>query len=162
MKLFSKYKLLFIIAFLIAIVFGFIYINNNKYDINNKDYKIALSFEDIIGTIKIGDNTKNLMQFDDNYFYLNHNYMRLEDKNGEFFLDYEGDLFNNKNAIIYTKINNINLDSIKKNDTIEILYLKQNLTYKIIDIDVNVNYKNDLVLKVIDDNKIINILLKKI
>lgn len=116
---------------------------------------------DIIGSIKIDKiNLSNiLLQGLDNTYYLNHNYLKEKDKKGEIFLDYQGDLFNNKKAIIYANIDNIrNYSDIKTHDKIEVFYLYKTLCYKVISKPKN----SDLVIRIIDAKNIENIYAKKV
>ena len=116
--------------------------------------------DDIIGYINIESIhlTSNLVQGLDNTFYLSHNYLGNESESGEIFLDYQGDLLNNNNAIIYSKINNIrDAYFLNKGDKIEILYLKNRLCY-----EITYNKTNDLLLKIYNKNNTLNIFAKKI
>lgn len=126
--------------------------------------QISMSVDDIIGYINIKsiNLTSNLMQGLDNTFYLSHDYLRGYSENGEFFLDFEGDLENNNNPIIYSRKENININYLRINDLIEIGYLKNTYCYKINSIKDNIkNNKYDLLIKVYGDNNK-NILCKRI
>ena len=149
--------------FLVIVIFlSCLYIK--KYAMVSESSKTSYSYyiddTDIIGTINIESINLNnyLMQGLDNTFYFSHNYEKNRSDDGEFFLDYRGDLLKNKNSIIYSKLNNINdINKIKMDDIIKISYLKNNLCYQVI----NCN-KYDLLLKIYDKNSVINIFAKKI
>lgn len=116
---------------------------------------------DIIGSIKIDKiNLSNLLlQGLDNTYYFNHNYLKEKDKKGEIFLDYQGDLFYNKKATIYTNIDNVkNYNNIGTDDIIEVFYLYKTLCYKVI----NKPKKSDLVIRIIDAKNIEKIYAKKV
>lgn len=116
---------------------------------------------DIIGYINIKSIGlfDNLLQGLDNSFYLSHNYLKEYDKKGEIYLDYQGDLLNNNNSIIYANINKfINLKNIDINDKINIYYINDLLCYKV----VKSKKDSNLELKIYDNNKKISIFAKKI
>ena len=107
---------------------------------------------DIIGSIKIKSiNFSNiLLQGLDNEYYLEHDYKKNTNSNGEIFLDYQGDLINNKNTIVYSKKNNLKgINNIKDGDKIEIYYINKTICYKVI----NENQKSTLEIRVISGQK---------
>ena len=116
---------------------------------------------DIVGSIKVNSiNYSNiLLQGLDNKYYLDHNYLKQKEKKGEVYLDYQGDLFNNNNAIIYSKIDNFsNYKDIKENDIIEIFYLYKTLCYKVIE----GSKKNNLEIRIINKSMVEKIYAKKV
>lgn len=125
---------------------------------------ISMSVDDIIGYISIEsiNLVKPLMQGLDNTFYFTHNYLRNNNEDGEIFLDYEGDLNNLYNSIIYTKINNLNYHDLRINDYIEINYLKNIMCFKINKISKANNSNYNLLIKVYENDDIINIYSNKI
>ena len=152
--------LIFLVSLILILVFGYIYLTKEVPLSENSLEKDEISYniDDIIGYIYIAnlDMTRVLMQGLDNTFYFNHNYLKVEDKSGEFFLDTFGDLENNKNTIIYTKSNNIDINKLKMNDIVEIKYLDNKYCYKVNSV------KKDLILKIFKENEEIDILCKKI
>ena len=116
---------------------------------------------DIIGSIKIKSiNVSNiLLQGLDNEFYLEHDYKKNINSNGEIFLDYQGDLLNDNNTIIYSKKNNLKgINNIKVSDKIEIYYINKTICYKVI----GNSRKNNLEIRVINGPKINIIFAKKV
>ena len=161
MKIFKNVGLLISIAFIIVLIFGYFYLKNQVMISES----VSLNVDDIIGYINIDsiNLTNNLMQGYDNDYYLNHDYLKKDSLKGEFFLDYEGDLINNNNSIIYSKVDNIiNYNNLKIGDKIEVLYLKDKLCYQIIDFNSKKLKNYDLLIKIYDKNIKFNILSKKI
>ena len=152
-----KYMKVVIFLIVSILLLGCIYLKDNVMT-SESEYVGNINLDDIIGYITINDNTKMLLQGYDNTFYLNHNYYKVENSNGEIFLDYEGDLINDKHSVIYSNINNVDYDSINIGDIIEINYFKNKLCYEVIS-----NKKDsNLVVKLFDNNLEINVLCKKI
>ena len=145
----KKISFLLAVVFIIVFVLGYFYLKDNV--MISQRQQINYNVDDLIGYINIEsiNLTSNLMQGMDNTFYLSHNFLKNSNINGEFFLDYQGDLLNNNNAIIYTNYNNIvNLDEIKSGDRIKILYLRNNLCYKVISTKNN----KDIIIKILTVN----------
>ena len=117
----------------------------------------VISFnEDIIGNITIVDKleTRRLLQGFDNNYYLTHDYNKNESMLGEVFLDYEGDLKGKNNQYIYLN-KDLLIDEIKINDIVKIMYLNKRYEY-IVKRIINNNIKSDsLVIKLIENNKVI-------
>ena len=155
--IYMKYIKIILFLIILIILLGCIYIKDNIM-ISESEYVGNVNIDDIVGYIIIGNDTKMLLQGYDNTFYLNHNYYKGENSNGEVFLDFEGDLINNKHSVIYSNINNVNYDSINIGDNIEISYYKNKLCYEII----SNKKESDLTIKLFDNNLEINILCKKI
>lgn len=160
MKIFKNINFLIIIILIMVILLSMFYLKNNVM-ISESSKVSYIDDNDIIGYIRIDKNNINkyLLQGLDNQYYLNHNYLKNYDENGEIFLDYEGDLLNDKNSIIYSKVNNFNdINSLINDDIIEIIYINNKLCYK-----VNNNKNNsNLVIKIIGKNKVKKIYAKKI
>lgn len=78
--------------------------NNNEESINldNQDTRYQNHNNDIVGSIRIiGTNiSQQIVQGDDNEFYLNHNVEKAEDINGSVFIDYRND-FDDRKILIY-------------------------------------------------------------
>ena len=146
--------------FIIVILLSLFYLKNNVM-ISESNSISYIEDNDIVGSIKI-DSIKLsnlLVQGLDNNYYYDHNYLKQQSKSGEIFLDYQGDLINNNNAIIYTKVDNINnIGSIKDNDKIEIFYLYKMLCYKV----NNSKNNKDLEIRVINNKKVEKIYAKKV
>ena len=155
----KRIYLLIFIMFIVVILLSIYYFNNNvMISESNISY---IDDNDIIGSIKISSiNYSNiLLQGLDNKYYLNHNYLKEINDNGEVYLDYQGDLINNNNPIIYSKINNIkDINKIRINDKIEVFYLYKLQCYKVI----NSSKNKDLEFRIYDDNNIKKIYAKKI
>ncbi len=155
-----KFKL-YIISICIISLFGYIYLKDNiKY--SNSYEVISYSSDYEIGSINIPllNIDRKLMQGLDNKYYLDHNYLNMDSNNGEFFLDTYGDLLNNNNSIIYSSVNNLDINNIRINDLVNIKYLDNDLCYKVL--SINNNLKHDLIIKLLDRNKEYNIFLLKI
>ena len=155
--IYMKYIKIILFLIILIILLGCIYIKDNIM-IRESEYVGNVNIDDIVGYIIIGNDTKMLLQGYDNTYYLNHNYYKGESSNGEIFLDFEGDLINNKHSVIYSNINNVNYDNINVGDNIEIGYYKNKLCYEII----SNKKESDLIIKLFDNNLKINILCKKI
>jgi len=154
-----KYFKVLAILLLLIIILGCIFIKNNIM-ISESSYVANANLDDIIGYISI-DNInlgRVLVQGYDNSFYLNHNYYKGLNTYGEIFLDYEGDLLNEVNPIIYTNINNLDYDNLNIDDIVKISYLNNDLCYKVTSNKLDSN----LLIKLIDNNLEINVLCKKI
>jgi len=149
-------KRLVIISIILICVFGYFYLIKDVR-VSEERY-VSYNVDDIIGYINIDELslTKHLMQGFDNTFYLNHNYLKVENSAGEFFLDYQGDIKNNNNVIIYTKSENIDINKLNMNSIINIKYLDENYCFQVNSV------KKDLILKVFKENEEIDILCKKI
>ncbi len=155
-----KFKI-YIVSICVIFLFGYIYLKDNvKY--SNSYEVISYSNDYEIGSIKIPllNVDRKLMQGLDNKYYLDHNYLNMDSNNGEFFLDTYGDLLNNNNSIIYSSASNLDINSIRINDIINIKYLDNDLCYKVL--SINNNIKHDLIVKLLDKNKEYNIFLLKI
>jgi len=148
------------VLFIIVLLLSLFYLKNNTM-ISESNSISFVEDNDIIGSIKI-DSIKLsnlLLQGLDNNYYLNHNYLKELSDNGEIFLDYQGDLINDNNAIIYTKINNINgIKNIKFNDKIDIFYLYKTICYKV----NNTKKSSNLEIKIISEKDTKNIYAKKV
>ena len=149
-----------LIMFIVVVLLSLFYLRNNV--MISESSKISyVEDNDIIGSIKI-DSIKLsnlLLQGLDNKYYLNHNYLKEIDDNGEIYLDYRGDLSNNKHAIIYSNMQNIyNYNNIKENDKIEIFYLYKLICYKVI----NTNKNDNLELRIINKKDVRRIYAKKV
>ena len=155
----KRMYLVIFIMFIVVLLLSIYYFNNNvMISESNISY---IDDNDIIGSIKISSiNYSNiLLQGLDNKYYLNHNYLKEINDNGEVYLDYQGDLINNNNPIIYSNINNIkDINKIKINDRIEVFYLYKLICYKVI----NNNKNSNLELRIIGNNIIRKIHAKKI
>ena len=99
-------KVIFI--FLLSIIMSLIFLEINQpkkiiieNKVKTKDAKMHYN-SDIIGNIRIKNTGINyeLVQSQDNTFYLNHNSNKEEDKNGSVFLDYRNNL-EDKKLLIY-------------------------------------------------------------
>lgn len=155
-----KFKL-YILSISIISLFGYFYLKDNvKY--SNSYEVISYSNEYEIGSIKIPllNIDRKLMQGLDNKYYLDHNYLNMDSNNGEFFLDTYGDLLNNNNSIIYSSVNNLDINSIRINDIVNVNYLDNDLCYRVL--SINNNIKHDLIIKLLDKNKEYNIFLLKV
>ena len=155
-----KFKL-YILNIKIIYLFGYFYLKDNvKY--SNSYEVISYSNEYEIGSIKIPllNIDRKLMQGLDNKYYLDHNYLNMDSNNGEFFLDTYGDLLNNNNSIIYSSVNNLDINSIRINDIVNVNYLDNDLCYRVL--SINNNIKHDLIIKLLDKNKEYNIFLLKV
>ena len=153
------------ILYSIVLLFGYFYLNDDVIIDEKKDGNyLNISVDDIIGYISIDsiNLVNNLVQGLDNEFYLSHDYLRGSSDTGEIFLDYQGDLINNKNAIIYSKLDNININNLSVNDTVDIGYLKEKYCYKIDKINIKNNVKYDLLIKVFENDNVNVIGCKKI
>ena len=160
MKIYKKKSFIFAITFIIIIIFGYFFLKDCVMISESKNSNpISMSVDDIIGYVSIEsiDLVTPLMQGLDNTFYFSHNYLRNNDDYGEIFLDYEGDLNYLNNAVIYTKINNLNYHNLRINDIIEINYLKNIYCFRIDKITKEQNNSYDLVVKVFENADIINI-----
>ena len=156
----KKIYLIIVCLFILILILSCFYLKENV--MISESYKLSyIEDNDIIGSIKI-DSIKLsnlLLQGLDNNYYLNHNYLKELNDNGELFLDYQGDLFNDKNAIIYSKTDNIfDYNNIKNNDKIEIFYLYKSLCYKVI----NNKKNNNLEIRIINDKIVKKIYAKKV
>ena len=154
----KKIYVIILILFILIVLLSVFYIDNNvMISESNISY---VDDNDIIGSIRIDSiNYSNiLLQGLDNNYYLNHNYLKEMDNKGEIYLDYQGDLINNNNPIIYSNIDNIkDINRIKINDKIEVFYLYKLLCYKVINNSKNSN----LELRIYDKNSIKKIYAKK-
>ena len=152
---------LYILSICIISLFGYLYLKDNV-EYSNSYEVISYSNDYEIGNINIPSLNieRKLMQGLDNKYYLDHNYLNMDSSNGEFFLDTYGDLINNKNSIIYSSVNNLDVNSIRINDLVYIKYLDNELIYKVL--SINSNIKHDLVIKLVNSNKEYNIFLIKI
>ena len=152
-----------VIVVLLVVVncFGYIFLKDN-IGYSNSDEVISYNSDYEIGSINISSINLNrkLMQGLDNKYYLNHDYLNVDSDKGEFFLDTFGDLLNGNNPIIYSNINNLDINSIRINDLVNIRYIDYNYCYKVLSINRNVKY--DLIIKLIGDNKTYNIFLLKV
>ena len=155
-----KKKILFS-CIVIILIFGYISLKNyssysNSYEVMSysSDYEIGRI---IISSI---DLDRKLMQGLDNNYYLNHNYLNMDSEYGEFFLDNYGDLINNNYPIIYSNVNNLDINKIRINDIVNIQYLDSDLCYKVLSINRKISY--ELIIKLVGDNKEFNIFLSKI
>ena len=155
-----KFKL-YIVSICIISLFGYIYLKDNV-EYSNSYEVISYSNEYEIGSIKIPllNIDRKLMQGLDNKYYLDHNYLNMDSNNGEFFLDTYGDLLNNNNSIIYSSVNNLDINSIRINDIVNVNYLDNDLCYRVL--SINNNIKHDLIIKLLDKNKEYNIFLLKV
>lgn len=155
-----KFKL-YILSISIISLFGYFYLKDNV-EYSNSYEVISYSNEYEIGSIKIPllNIDRKLMQGLDNKYYLDHNYLNMDSNNGEFFLDTYGDLLNNNNSIIYSSVNNLDINSIRINDLVNIKYLDNDLCYRVL--SINNNIKHDLIIKLLDKNKEYNIFLLKV
>ena len=164
MKLFKKMSFLIAIAFILVVIFGYFYLKDQVMISEARNNPISISVDDVIGYIDISsiDLTTHLMQGLDNTFYFSHDYLRNNSNDGEIFLDYEGDLNNLNNSILYTKSNNLNYHNLRINDIIEINYLKNKYCFKINKISNKLIKKYDLIIKVYEDDEIINIISNKV
>ena len=164
-ELFKKMSFLIAVTFIIVVIFGYIFLTTQVMVSESKvEDEVPMNLYDIIGYVDIKSINLNrhLMQGLDNTFYLTHNYFQKNSKYGEFYLDYEGDLINNNNPIIYTRKENINYEDLRINDRIKIYYLDNQFCYQITSINKNINKKYDLLLKIYDNDLEINILTKKV
>ncbi len=155
-----KRNIVIIIMIIIVLLLSLLYLKNNVMISENSNLSYV-DDSDIIGSIKIKsiDLSNILVQGLDNNYYLNHNYLKELNNYGEIFLDYQGDLINNNNPIIYSNINNMNnIINIKTNDIIEIFYLYKSLCYKVINSKKNSN----LELRIFEKNNINKYFAKKI
>ena len=154
-------KIYFVIFILLIVVFilSCLYLKNSV--MISQSSISYVDDNDIVGSIKI-DSIKLsnlLLQGLDNRYYLNHNYLKKENENGEIFLDYQGDLFKNNNAIIYSKFDNIpNISDIKSDDKIEVFYLYKTICYKVLEKSKNYN----LELRIINKKTIDRVYAKKV
>lgn len=155
-----KFKL-YILSISIISLFGYFYLKDNV-EYSNSYEVISYSNEYEIGSIKIPllNIDRKLMQGLDNKYYLDHNYLNMDSNNGEFFLDTYGDLLNNNNSIIYSSVNNLDINSIRINDIVNVNYLDNDLCYRVL--SINNNIKHDLIIKLLDKNKEYNIFLLKV
>jgi hypothetical protein len=155
-----KFKL-YIVSICIISLFGYIYLKDNV-EYSNSYEVISYSNDYEIGSIKIPllNIDRKLMQGLDNKYYLDHNYLNMDSNNGEFFLDTYGDLLNNNNSIIYSSVNNLDINNIRINDLVNIKYLDNDLCYRVL--SINNNIKHDLIIKLLDKNKEYNVFLLKV
>ena len=153
-----KFKIMLVTLFLIF-VFGNIYLKDNVKFSNSREV-ISYKNDYEIGFIKFKNINRKIMQGLDNKYYLDHNYLNMDSDKGEFFLDTYGDLLNNKNAIIYAKLSNLDISDINIDEVININYLTYDFCYKVVSIN---NYlDNDLVIKLLDNNIEFNVYFNKI
>jgi hypothetical protein len=155
-----KFKL-YIVSICIISLFGYIYLKDNV-EYSNSYEVISYSNDYEIGSIKIPllNIDRKLMQGLDNKYYLDHNYLNMDSNNGEFFLDTYGDLLNNNNSIIYSSVNNLDINNIRINDLVNIKYWDNDLCYRVL--SINNNIKHDLIIKLLDKNKEYNVFLLKV
>jgi hypothetical protein len=155
-----KFKL-YIVSICIISLFGYIYLKDNV-EYSNSYEVISYSNDYEIGSINIPllNIDRKLMQGLDNKYYLDHNYLNMDSNNGEFFLDTYGDLLNNNNSIIYSSVNNLDINNIRINDLVNIKYWDNDLCYRVL--SINNNIKHDLIIKLLDKNKEYNIFLLKV
>ena len=160
MKIFKNMNFLIIIMFIFVLLLSLLYLKESVM-ISESSSISFIDDSDIIGNIKIESINLNskLLQGLDNTFYFSHNYLKTSSRKGEIFLDYQGDLINNNNAIIYSNVDNFkDINMLNNNDIININYLDNLICYKIIN-----NKKNsNLNIKIIDKSKKINIFAKKV
>lgn len=160
MKIYKKVSFLIVVFLMIVLILGGLYIKNYAMISESSKTSYIIDDSDIIGSINIEsiNLNRNLVQGLDNTFYFSHNYRKNISNNGEFFLDFQGDLLNNNNPIIYSKKENIRfIDNLKMGDIIRINYLDNTLCYEIFN-----NENSDLLLKIYDNDLIVNIFAKKI
>lgn len=156
----KKIYIVIIVLFLIVVLLSCLYLKEDVM-ISESSNISFINDSDIIGSIKIKSiNFSNiLLQGLDNEYYLEHDYKKNTNSNGEIFLDYQGDLINNKNTIIYSKKNNLKgINNIKVSDKIEIYYINKTICYKVI----NKNQKSTLEIRVISGQKAEKIFAKKV
>ena len=159
MKIFKNINFLIIIVFIMVLLLSLFYLKNDVM-ISESTSISFIDDSDIIGNINIESINLNakLLQGLDNTFYFSHDYLRANNESGEIFLDYQGDLLNDNNPIIYSNIDNIrNINDVNINDKIKINYLNNLICYEIIDGKKN----NNLNIKIVDKTKKINLYAKK-
>ena len=85
--------------------------------------------------------------------------LNVDSDMGEFFLDTYSDL-NKSDSIIYSSVNNLDVNQLRINDRVNIDYLGNELCYKIE--SINNKVKKDLIIKLVSTNKEYNIFLSRI
>ena len=151
---------MFVVLLMLVNVFGLIYIKDNIKYSNSKEV-ISYNNDYEIGSIKISSINldRKIMQGLDNEYYFTHNYLNADSDSGEFFLDTFSDL-NRSDAIIYSSVNNLDVNLLRINDKVSINYIDNELCYKID--SINNNIKRDLIIKLVSTNKEYNIFLSRI
>lgn len=167
-------------------IFKIIYLSNTislllilisyKLEIKSSEYNDLDYNNDIVGNIKIDNKSYNLLQTNNNTFYLYHDYNKKIKAGGSIFIDYRCDLVSSKNCFIYghssTTIN-LPFNSLLKfldetyleqNKYVYIKYKNYDLTYEIIGITDNYNtIGNYLYIQTcnLKDSKLLILVLKK-